>query len=229
MFTPALIVAPNNLNPRAIGTLAGFASKWRRHTSSKGKSGLASFETTKVKIELASLQLQIQVAKLEQAAAKLKEQDDALFLKIVCSIQKHDSDRARAFASELSLMVNMGSMLTQAKLALEQLVLRLSTVTDLGDLAEATTPSLSAIRQVSPGLARLVPESEREIGNISDLLSSAFAEAEKISHELPLTTSESPNESAEKVIEEAKIVTEHQRKTNCEIPESSDNLEAEAL
>ena len=209
--------------------MPGFASNWHRRASSKRKSGSTSFEPIKLRIEQASLQLQIQVAKLEQAAAKLKEQDDALFSKIVSSIQKHDSDRARAFASELSLMVNMGSMLTEAKLALEQLVLRLSTVTDLGDLAAAATPSLNAIRQVSPGLSRLVPESEREIGNISDLLSSAFAEAGQIRHEQPPATFETPNDSAERVIEEAKIVEEHQRKTNCEIPESSDNLEAEAL
>ena len=196
----------------------------------KRKSGSTSFEPIKLRIEQASLQLRIQVAKLDQAAAKLKEQDDALFSKIVSSIQKGDSDRARAFASELSLMVNMGSMLTEAKLALEQLVLRLGTVTDLGDLAEAATPSLSAIRQVGPGLARLVPESEREIGNISDLLSSAFAEAGQISHEQPPATFETPNESAERVIEEAaKIAAEHHRKTHCEMPESSDNLEAEAV
>ena len=80
-------------------------------------------------------------------------------------------------ANELSEIRKMGLVLTQAKLAMEQLVLRLSTVTELGDLAVTLTPALNVIKGVRPGLVSLVPDAEREIGEVSGLLSGILVEA----------------------------------------------------
>ena len=88
-------------------------------------------------------------------------------------------------ANELSEIRKMGLVLTQAKLALEQLVLRLSTVTELGDLAVTLAPALNVIRGVRPGLVSLVPDAEREIGEISGLLSGILLEAGQIGPNQP--------------------------------------------
>ena len=106
--------------------------------------------------------------------AKLKDEDDEVFSKIVSSLQENDGDRAKALANELSLMMKMGGLLTEAKLVLEQLNLRLSTVTDLRDLADATTPSLKAINNIMPDLAAIAPDSKLAVENISELIEGAI-------------------------------------------------------
>jgi division protein CdvB (Snf7/Vps24/ESCRT-III family) len=198
--------------------LSGFASKWHKHANSKG--GSTSFEPVKLKIEQASSQLRLQIAKLDQVAAKLREEDDEIFSRIVSSIREKDNDRAKVLASELSVMLKMGGMLTEARLTLEQLTLRLSTVTDMGDLADAATPSLEAIRAVGPSLASLVPDSEHEMGEISELLSGALAG--QIGTNQPAF--ETSNDAAESVVQAATI---QQATKFPEVPESSDELEAE--
>ena len=121
-------------------------------------------------------------------------------------------------ANELSEIRKMGLVLTQAKLALEQLVLRLSTVTELGDLAVTLGPALNVIRGVRPGLVSLVPDAEREIGEISGLLSGILLEAGQIGPNQP--TNEVSNEEAERVLEEAGVIARNNMSSKFpEIPE----------
>jgi len=168
------------------------------------------------------MQLREQIAKLDQVAAKLKEEDDEIFSKIVSSIQEKDGDRAKVLASELSVMVKMGVMLTEAKLALEQLTLRLNTVTDMGDVAEAAAPSLNVIKNLTPGLASIVPESQSEMGKISELLSGALTETGQTSTDQP--SFETSDDATDSIIEEAAIV---QQPKFPNVPESSHEMEAE--
>ena len=163
--------------------LANFASRWQKPESSDGGVGsrirdsLKSSEPIKPKLDQAARQIQAQVAKLDQASSKLRERDSVIFSRVVSSIQRNDNTRANMLANELSEIRKMGLVLTQTKLALEQLVLRLSTVTELGDLAVTLTPALNVIKGVRPGLVSLVPDAEREIGEISGLLSGILVEA----------------------------------------------------
>ena len=93
------------------------------------------------------------------------------------SLQKHDTQHASAFATELAEIRKMNKMVTQAKLALEQIVLRLNTITELGDIVVTLTPAMSVIRNVKQGLVGVLPEAESEIGEISGLLSSILVDA----------------------------------------------------
>jgi division protein CdvB (Snf7/Vps24/ESCRT-III family) len=205
--------------------LGNFASRWHKPTSSdvgsvgsRIREGLKSSEPIKPKLDQASRQIQAQIAKLDQATAKLREKDNVLFSKVVSSIQKNDNARAHMLANELSEIRKMGHILAQAKLVMEQMVLRLSTVTELGDLAVTLGPALSAIKGVRPGLVNMVPEAEREIGEISALLSGIVAEAGQVT---PSQISfEASNEDAERVLEEAGIIARNNISSKFpEIPE----------
>ena len=90
------------------------------------------------------------------------------------------------------------------KLALEQLVLRLSTIQELGDVAVALNPAVEVIRSIRPGLSNLVPDAENEIGEISLLLSSILVDAGQLNTS-PLTF-EASSEDADRVIAEAEII-----------------------
>jgi division protein CdvB (Snf7/Vps24/ESCRT-III family) len=211
--------------------LANFVSKWQKPAGSDNGVGsrirdsLKSSEPIKPKIDQATRQIQVQIAKLEQVSAKLKEKDAIIFSNVVTSIQRNDNTRANMLAGELSEIRKMEVVVTQAKLAMEQLVLRLSTVTELGDLAVTLTPALDVIKGVRPGLINLVPDAEREIGEISGLLSGILVEAGQVS---PTHVNfDVSNDEAERVLEEAGVVAKNNVSSKFpDIPEI-ENREAE--
>ena len=175
-------------------------------------------------MDLAVRQIQVQVAKLDATCSKLRERDASIFNKIVSSMQKHDSQHAAVYANELAEVRKMSRMVTQAKLALEQITLRLNTVTELGDIVVTLTPAMSVIRSVRQGLVSVLPEAEGEIGEISGLLSSVLVDAGSVGgYNLNFAAA---NEDAEKVLAEAAAVAESRMKEKFpEIPSGLPSME----
>jgi len=118
----------------------------------------------------------------------------------------------------------MSRMVTQAKLALEQITLRLNTVTELGDIVVTLTPAMAVIRSVRQGLMSVLPEAEGEIGEISSLLSSVLVDAGTVGGYT--LNFEAANEDAEKVLAEAAAVAESRMKEKFpEIPSGLPSME----
>ncbi|HYW85338.1 MAG TPA: Snf7 family protein [Spirochaetia bacterium] len=208
--------------------MSQFASKWEKPNSSgfttRMRDSVKNPGPLKPRLDLAVRQIQVQVAKLDGTCAKLRERDASIFNKIVSSIQKHDSQHASVYANELSEIRKMSRMVTQAKLALEQITLRLNTVTELGDIVVTLTPAMSVIRSVRQGLVSVLPEAEGEIGEISGLLSSILVDAGTVGgYSLNF---EAANEDAEKVLAEAAAVAESRMKEKFpEIPSGLPSME----
>jgi division protein CdvB (Snf7/Vps24/ESCRT-III family) len=169
------------------------------------------------------------LSKLDAASTRIKARGDAIFGKTVSALQKHDAQHAAVYANELSEVRRMGRMITQAGLALEQVVLRLGTITEMGDVASALAPTVSVIREVRENLGTIIPEASGEMSEISTLLSSILVDAGTIRGSS--LNFEVANEEAERTLEEAAIVAEQRMKDKFpEIPAgvaiSSDEDEA---
>ncbi|MBI4257695.1 MAG: hypothetical protein HY619_01950, partial [Thaumarchaeota archaeon] len=123
--------------------MSQFASKWDRPRAegfgTRVREAVRPAGPLKPRLEGAVRQIQVQVAKLDSMTTRLRERDQAIFGKVVASVQKHDTSHASVFANELAEIRKMGRMVTQAKLALEQIVLRLNTVQELGDIVVTLT------------------------------------------------------------------------------------------
>ena len=119
----------------------------------------------------------MQIQKLDKASDRFSERDKSIFTKIVNAYTKHDMARANVFANELAEIRKMERMIMHARLALEQIVLRLSTVSELGDVVSTLAPAVSVLRSVKTGMATVFPEAEREIGSIGNLLSGIIMDA----------------------------------------------------
>jgi division protein CdvB (Snf7/Vps24/ESCRT-III family) len=194
--------------------MSAFAGKWeKQNTQSIGgrvKDSVRNPGPLKPRLDLAVRQIQVQVAKLDSTTNKLRERDNSIFAKVVASLQKHDTQHASVFANELAEIRKMNKMVTQAKLALEQIVLRLNTITELGDIVVTLTPAMAVIRNVKQGLVGVLPEAESEIGEISGLLSSILVDAGTVGgYSLNF---EAANEDAEKILAEASAVAETRMK-----------------
>jgi len=86
--------------------------------------------------------MEAQIQHLERALNRLTDRDKALFSKVVAAYSKHDIQRANVFANELVEMRKMASFMMNSKLALERVVLRLRTVSELGNVAVTLAPTV---------------------------------------------------------------------------------------
>ena len=209
--------------------MSTFAGKWEKQNNqsfgNKVKDSVRNPGPLKPRLDLAIRQIQVQVAKLDSTSTKLRERDNSIFGKVVASLQKHDTQHASVFANELAEIRKMNKMVTQAKLALEQIVLRLNTITELGDIVVTLTPAMAVIRNVKQGLVGVLPEAESEIGEISGLLSSILVDAGTVGgYSLNF---EAANDDAERILAEASAVAETRMKEKFpEIPTTLPTAEA---
>ncbi|MCP8322663.1 MAG: Snf7 family protein [Candidatus Methylarchaceae archaeon HK02M2] len=191
-----------------------FADKWTKSSSptvgERVKEAIRPAGPLKPRLDAAVRQIKAQVSKLDSTTTRLKDRDSAIFNKVVLAIQKHDMPHASVFANELAEIRKMNKMVTQAKIALEQIVLRLNTVQELGDVVVTLTPAMAVIRSVKSGLGSVLPEADREIGEISGLLSSILVDAGQLGGYT--LNFEAANEDAERIISEASIVAEQRMK-----------------
>jgi division protein CdvB (Snf7/Vps24/ESCRT-III family) len=168
--------------------------------------------------------MQVVMAKLDTSMAKIRDRDSALFAKTVAAVQKHENQRASMFANELAEVRKVGKMVTQSKLALEQIVLRLNTITELGDIVATLAPATSIVRNVKQDIVGVMPDAEGELGEVSSLLSGILVDAGSMGgYSLNF---EVANEEAEMALSEAAAVAESRMKEK--FPELPQPAEEEA-
>src|ERR1051325_9348080 len=179
----------------------------------------------KPRIEEAQNKLQMQVSKLEKISNKLEEKDKLIFNRVVQSLQNHDSYYAKILSNELSQVRKMSKMVNSAKLAFEQIQLRLNTVTELGDVVVALSPAMSVIKGIQGGLSSMIPQADQSFGQISDLLGNIMSGSSQISSAEIVPGGELTfDDEAIKIIEEASaIVEESTRDKLPALPISSPN------
>ncbi|MCL4518256.1 MAG: hypothetical protein M1587_03570 [Thaumarchaeota archaeon] len=186
---------------------------------SRLRGAMRSPEALKPQIELAERQIQVQISKLNSISTKLRDKDAAIFNKVVTLVQKRDLQHANMLANELTEIRKMSKMVTHAKLAFEQIELRLNTIKDIGEIAVVLSPAVGIMKGLAPDLGNVVPDAQNEIGELSGLLSNILVDAGQLS-----STSinfETANEEADKILMEASATAEHaMREKFPDIPDS---------
>jgi len=166
----------------------------------------------KPRLDFAVRRIELQVQKLDQATDRFSQRDKAIFARIVDAYAKHDSARANVFANELAEVRKMSKLIMNAKLALEQITLRLRTVSELGDVVSTLGPAVGVLRSVRAGLVSVFPEAENELGEIGNMLSGIMIEAGQGSG---MTLNfDTVNEDASKILAEAATVAEQRVNSN---------------
>ncbi len=164
----------------------------------------------KPRIDQAINRVELQIQRLDKAEERFSERDKAIFAKIVNAYQKHDMQRANILANELAEIRKMEEFIMYSKLALEQVVLRLKTVTELGDIVVTLTPAMSVLRNVRAGVSQILPQAERELGAVGTMLSGIIIDAGQTTG---MTLNfEAANEDAQKILAEAATVAEQRMK-----------------
>jgi len=192
-----------------------FARKWESRREEQPftdriKEAVRPPGPLKPRLDFAVRRIELQVQKLDQATERFAQRDKTIFARIVDAYTKHDTSRANVFANELAEIRKMERLIINARLALEQIVLRLRTVSELGDVVSTLGPAVGVLRTVRAGLVSVFPEAESELGEIGNLLSGIMIEAGQGSG---MTLNfDTVNEDAQKILTEAATVAEQKIK-----------------
>ncbi len=183
-------------------------------------------EPLKNKIEFAQRKLQTQITKLEGINIKLQRKHDAIFEKIVNAQKSHHNGYAKAYAIELTQLRKMKNMVSGAKLSMEQVQLRLGTVSELGDVVVTLSPAMSLIRGLSSSLSGIMPEANASMQDLSEIIGNVMTDSSVSGNDMMNSgISDDPDTLA--ILEEAHSVIEGQTKTS--IPEVPNNLKQDII
>lgn len=180
----------------------------------------------KTRIEEAQRKLQFQISKLEGITEKLQNKHDGIFVKVVNAQKSHNNAYAQAYATELVQVRKMKNMVSGAKLAMEQIQLRLNTVSELGDVVVTLSPCMSIIKGLSPSLSGIMGESTSSMQDLSQILGDVMM-GSSIEGSNLMSTGSVTNSDTLAILEEAHSIIAGQTKSS--IPDIPDNLKNEII
>ena len=162
------------------------------------------------RLQLAISRIEGQAQKLDQTSQRLAERDKAIFAKIVEAYQKHDLQHANVFSGELAEIRKTEKTIMHVRLALDQIALRLRTVTELGDMVGALAPIVGVLGSIRGAIVGVLPDAGRELEQIGTMLNGIIMDAGQSSG-LTLNFGEA-NEDAKGILTEAATVVEQRMK-----------------
>ena len=173
----------------------------------------------KNKINGAEKQMESQMLRLDQAHNKLKRNHDNIFKKIVEAQLTHDESKARTYAIELVEIKKIKNKISEAKLAMEQIKLRLGTVSELGDIVVTLSPCMSLIKGLAPSISGLMPEMHSSMQDLTNMFSDLLTDS-SLSSETMVPTYQG-NTETNAILQEAHDVLEGRVKTAIPEPPST--------
>ena len=183
-------------------------------------------EPLKNKIDFAQKRLQLQISKLDSINQKLTKKHDMIFEKIVNAQRHNKNGYAHAYAGELAQVRKMKNMVSGAKLSMEQIKLRLDTVSELGDVVVTLSPCMSIIKGLSPSLNGIMPEANASMQDLSQILGDVMS-GSSVGLEDSFNVGTETNADTLAILEEAHSVIAGQTKSS--IPDVPDSLKQQIV
>lgn len=192
--------------------MTSFDKNWARQDSAsiseKLRDSVKPQGALKPRIQTAVNKLQLQISKMDSMLNKLHERDAQLFKRIVAAMQQHDTSASRVLSNELAEIRKVTKMLGNARMALEQVQLRLTTIHDLGDAMVAIGPAMSTMKGLKSSLGRFMPEADAELNSMTQTLGGLMMDS--LAGDAFSMDSEVSNEETDRILQEASAVAEQQ-------------------
>ena len=167
----------------------------------------------------AEKQMEYQISRLEHAHDKLKKNHDNVFKKIVEAKLTRNESKARTYAIELQEIRKIKNKIGEAKLAMEQIKLRLGTVSELGDIVVTLSPCMSLIKGLAPSISGLMPEMHASMQDLTNTFGDLLTNSSLSSESMTPSYQGSPDTDA--ILQEAHNVLEGRTRTAIPEPPST--------
>ena len=165
--------------------MTSFSNQWNKEAkkdpTERIRDSLRTQKPLKPTMESAKNRLGIQTQKLDALLEKLKLKDRTLFNQIVTHLQNHDIQQSKMLSNELSQVRRTIKTISQLKMSLEQVHMRLESTIDIGDALTALKPAVGTLSKVKTGLTGLMPNVDTELGEINDVFSDIMVNANSTS------------------------------------------------
>ena len=175
----------------------------------------------KNRLDTAQKKLQLQITKLAEIDTKLQQKNNAIFEKIVNSKKANNETYAKVYANELAESRKHQKMINNAKLSMEQIQIRLNTVSELGDVVVTLSPCMSLIKGLNSDLGGMMPTVSDSMQDLSNMLGDIVT-GSSITHDDSLGQMDTMNSDATAILEEAQtIVSENTRQSMPDPPSAT--------
>ncbi|MCH6571625.1 MAG: hypothetical protein IH780_03535 [Thaumarchaeota archaeon] len=190
--------------------MTSFQNKWSKPPTpgltERINDALKPKGSLKPRVEMAVKKLKAQISKLDNMLSKLKERDEKIFQRVVIATQQHDTQASKVLSNELAEIRKVSKILGNARMALEQIELRLTTAHDLGDTVVTIMPTIGLMKNLKSSLSKFMPGAEQEINNMAEMLGGLMTET--FSGDATFGIDESTNAESDKILQEAAAVAE---------------------
>ena len=206
-----------------------FSEKWsvlkKNETLSQKFMGTVKPEAPlKHRLDVAQKKLQMQISKLGETEQKLKQKDSVFMEKIVEATKANNQAYAKMYANELAEIRKTNKTVSNAKLSMEQVQIRLNTVSELGDVVVTLSPCMSLIKGLSTSLGGMMPEVADSMQDLSSMLGDIVT-GSTINHEGTMGEFTTSNNEAQSILDEAQAMVEGQTRQSMPEPPVSNSIE----
>ncbi len=163
-------------------------------------------EPLKERISQCVYRLKVQQNRLEGANLKTQQHDKSLFDKCVQAQMAKDTARSTMYANEIAEIRKMAKITVRSELALEQVVLRLETIEEFGDVAATMGPIAGVVRAIKNQVQGVIPQVGYELGEISEALNGVVMEVGEATGQS--YDFEASGTEAQKILSEANSIAE---------------------
>ena len=197
--------------------MTNFSSSWvnerRLNTSEKIKENLRKQQPLKPRIEFAKNKIQTQNHKLNNILENLRGKEKTLFNQVVLNLQKHDAQQVKMMSNELAQIKRTTKMISQVKMSVEQIQLRLESTIDIGDVMTSIGPAVGALTRVRSGMSGVMSEVDTELVEVDRAFSDIIMNVGSIDNNASFTF-DAGGEDVDRFLVEASAVAEQRMNEN---------------
>ena len=213
----------------SIHYMVSFSEKWnvlksKESLSQKFMGTVKPDAPLKNRLDVAQKRLQQQISKLGETEQKLKQKDSMFMDKIVEATKTNNQAYAKMYATELAEIRKNNKTVSNAKLSMEQVQIRLNTVSELGDVVVTLSPCMSLIKGLSTSLGGMMPEVADSMQDLSSMLGDIVT-GSTITHEGTMGEFTTSNGDAQSILDEAQAMVEGQTRQNMPEPPINNSIE----
>ncbi|HZB99246.1 MAG TPA: hypothetical protein VE226_04475 [Nitrososphaeraceae archaeon] len=164
--------------------MTGFFTNWtknkKNHVDDTNKElieDLIPNSHVKPRIESIINDIQLQISKLDVKISKMKAREETLFNKVVDAMKSHDITHTKILSVELVQLRKNQRTLNQARIALEQVSMRTSTIHTLSEIMETLEPAMNPVNGLKSDFEILVPSTDTELDYMQMLTNSILSDS----------------------------------------------------
>ena len=212
-----------------VSYMVSFSEKWNvlknKETLSQKFMGTVKPEAPlKHRLDVAQKKLEMQITKLGQTEQKFKQKASMFMDKIEEATKAYNQSYAKMYANELAEIRKTNKTVSNAKLSMEQVQIRLNTVSELGDVVVTLSPCMSLIKGLSTSLGGMMPEVADSMQDLSSMLGDIVT-GSTINHEGTMGEFTTSNNEAQSILDEAQAMVEGQTRQSMPEPPVSNSIE----